>query len=211
VLGRVNPQGSLLETRHARRHLVTKGSFYERLADNGDAFLCDDDYAHLYAPTMGRPSIPPSIMVRAMLLATYERVRSDAEIARNTRVDLDWKAAMGVDDDFGGIAPTTFSLMRARMVAADADAKLFEKTLEKAVAAGIFGNQKLTAIVDSSPRARSRSGLRHLRAHPGVPAPGGQGRRRPPERGNVCGHRWVPGGKARHRLAGPPGPQAASG
>ena len=151
MLGRVNPQGSLLETRHARRHLVTKGSFYERLADNGDAFLCDDDYAHLYAPTMGRPSIPPSIMVRAMLLATYERVRSDAEIARNTRVDLDWKAAMGVDDDFGGIAPTTFSLMRARMVAADADAKLFEKTLEKAVAAGIFGNQKLTAIVDSSP------------------------------------------------------------
>ena len=87
ALGRVNPQGSLLETRHPRRHLVTKGSFYERLADNGDAFLCDDDYAHLYAPTMGRPSIPPSIMLRAMLLATYERVRSDAEIARNTRVD----------------------------------------------------------------------------------------------------------------------------
>jgi transposase len=151
VLGRVKPQGSLLETRHARRHLVTKGSFYERLADNGDAFLCDDDYAHLYAPTMGRPSIPPSIMLRALLLATYERTRSDAETSRNTRVDLDWKAAMGVDDDFAGIAPTTFSLMRARMVAADADGKLFEKTLEKAVAAGVFGREKLTAIIDSSP------------------------------------------------------------
>lgn len=151
MLGRVKPQGSLLETRHARRHLVTKGSFYERLADNGDAFLCDDDYAHLYAPTMGRPSIPPSIMLRALLLATYERTRSDAEISRNTRVDLDWKAAMGVDDDFAGIAPRTFSLMRARMVAADADGALFEKTLEKAVAAGVFGNQKLTAIIDSSP------------------------------------------------------------
>jgi transposase len=151
VLGRVKPQGSLLEVRHARRHLVTKGSFYERLADNGDAFLCDDDYAHLYAPTMGRPSIPPSIMLRALLLATYERTRSDAETSRNTRVDLDWKAAMGVDDDFAGIAPTTFSLMRARMVVADADGKLFEKTLEKAVAAGIFGREKLTAIVDSSP------------------------------------------------------------
>src|SRR5216683_2714016 len=50
-----------------------------------------------------------------------------------------------------GIAPTTFSLMRARMVVADADGKLFEKTLEKAVAAGIFGKEKLTAIVDSSP------------------------------------------------------------
>ena len=151
MLGRVKPQGSLLETRHVRRHLVTKGSFYERLADNGDAFLCDDDYAHMYAPRMGRPSTPPSIMLRAMLLATYERVRSDAEVSRNTRVDLDWKAAMGVDDDFAGIAPTTFSLMRARMVAADADGKLFEKTLEKAVAAGVFGREKLTAIIDSSP------------------------------------------------------------
>ena len=30
VLGRVDPQGSLLETRVVRRHLVTKGSFYER-------------------------------------------------------------------------------------------------------------------------------------------------------------------------------------
>src|SRR5437868_4143100 len=103
------------------------------------------------AGSPGTPSIPPSIMLRALLLATYERTRSDAETSRNTRVDLDWKAAMGVDDDFPGIAPTTLSLMRARMVAADADAKLFEKTLEKAVAAGIFGKEKLTAIIDSSP------------------------------------------------------------
>src|SRR5712691_3943540 len=127
--------------------MVTKGSFYERLAENGDAFLSDDDYAHLYAKTMGRPSIPPSIMLRAMLCATHDRLRSDAEIARRTRVDADWKAAMGVDDDFEGIGATTFSLMRARMVAADADAKLFEKTLEKAVAAGVF-KQKLVAIID---------------------------------------------------------------
>lgn len=151
MLGRVKPQGSLFATSHVRRQLVTKGSFYERLADNGDAFLSDDDYAHLYAPTMGRPSIPPSIMVRTLLLATHDHTSSDAETSRRTRVDLDWKAAMGVDDDFAGIAPTTLSLMRARMVAADADGKLFEKTLEKAVAAGIFGRAKLTAIIDSSP------------------------------------------------------------
>ncbi|MGH2731534.1 MAG: hypothetical protein ACRDJG_01040 [Actinomycetota bacterium] len=31
----MKPQGSLLETRHARRHLVTKGSFYEHLAEHG--------------------------------------------------------------------------------------------------------------------------------------------------------------------------------
>ena len=88
-------------------------------------------------------------MVRAMLCATHDRT-SDAEPSRRTRVDADWKAAMGVDDDFEGIGARTFSLMRARMVVHDADAELLEKTIEKAVAAGILKG-KLTAIIDSSP------------------------------------------------------------
>ena len=57
---------------------------------------------------------------------------------------------MGVEDDFTGIAATTFSLMRARMVAHEADSLLFEATLAKAVRAGIFKGP-LTAIIDSSP------------------------------------------------------------
>lgn len=149
MLGRVAPQGCLLETRVMRRHLVTKGSFYERLADHGHEIVTDDDFAHLYAERQGRPSIPPSVMVRAMLCATHDRT-SDAETSRRTRVDADWKAAMGVDDEFTGIAPRTFSLMRSRMVVHDADAELFKKTIEKAVAAGILKG-KLTAIIDSSP------------------------------------------------------------
>ena len=149
MLGRVAPQGCLLETRVMRRHLVTKGSFYERLADHGHEIVTDDDFAHLYAERQGRPSIPPSVMVRAMLCATHDKT-SDAETSRRTRVDADWKAAMGVDDEFTGIAPRTFSLMRSRMVVHDADAELFAKTIEKAVAAGILKG-KLTTIIDSSP------------------------------------------------------------
>ena len=149
VLGRVDAQGSLLETRWVRRHLVTKGSFYERLAEHGDEIVCDDDFAHLYAEGRGRPSIPPSVMVRAMLCATHDRT-SDRESSRRTRVDLDWKAAMGVGDEFDGIGATTFALMRARMVAVDADGELFKRTLVKAVEAGVLRG-KLTAIIDTSP------------------------------------------------------------
>ncbi len=133
-----------------RRHLVTKGSFYERLAEHGHEIFGDDDFAGLYSAGMGRPSIPPSVMVRAMLCATHDRTPSDAETSRRTRVDADWKAAMGVDDDFEGIAARTFSLMRARMIAHDADNELFRATLAKAVQAGIFKG-RLTAIIDSSP------------------------------------------------------------
>jgi hypothetical protein len=132
-----------------RRQLVTKGSFYERLADHGHELVSDEDFAHLYAPGKGRPSVPQSVMVRAMLCATHDRT-ADAETSRRTRVDSDWKAAMGVDDWFEGIGATTFSLMRARMVAHDADGALFQKTLERAVEAGIF-KQPLTAVIDSSP------------------------------------------------------------
>ncbi len=132
-----------------RRHLVTKGSFYARLADHGHEIVTDDDFALLYSERQGRPSIPPSVMARALLCATHDKT-SDAETSRRTRVDADWKAAMGVDDEFCGIAPTTFSLMRSRMVLHDADAELFKATLAKAVKAGILKG-KLTAIIDSSP------------------------------------------------------------
>lgn len=132
-----------------RRHLVTKGSFYERLADHGNEVVTDDDFAHLYHERIGRPSIPPSVMVRAMLCATHDKT-SDAETSRRTRVDADWKAAMGVDDDFTGIAPTTFSLMRSRMVVHEASARVFDAVLARAVNARIF-RQPLTAIIDSSP------------------------------------------------------------
>ncbi|MGH9223237.1 MAG: IS1182 family transposase [Acidimicrobiales bacterium] len=132
-----------------RRHLVTKGSFYERLADHGHEIVADDDFAGLYSDGKGRPSVPPSVMVRAMLCATHDRT-SDAETSRRTRVDSDWKAAMGVPDDFEGIGATTFSLMRARMVLRDADSELFKKTLARAVEKGILKG-RLTAIIDSSP------------------------------------------------------------
>lgn len=138
-----------METRYLRRHLVTKGSFYERLADHGHEVVADGDYVRLYADGKGRPSVPPSVMIRALLCATHDRT-SDRETSRRTRVDADWKAAMGVDDDFGGVGATTFALMRARMVAHDADSVLFEATLAKAVTAGIFRGP-LTAIIDSSP------------------------------------------------------------
>jgi hypothetical protein len=88
-------------------------------------------------------------MIRTMVCATHDRT-SDAETGRRTRVDLDWKAGLGVEDDSGGIAARTFSLMRTRMIAADADNELFNALLATAVAKGIFKG-RLKAIIGSSP------------------------------------------------------------
>lgn len=132
-----------------RGHLVTKGSFYERLADHGHEIVSDDDFAHLYSERMGRPSFPPSVVVRALLCATHDGT-SDDETSRRTRVDADWKAAMGVDDDFGGIAASTLRLFRSRLVANESEATVFDATIAKAVAAKVFRGALVT-IIDSSP------------------------------------------------------------
>ena len=152
MLGRVPAQASLDEARFTHRHLLSSGSFYERLADHGHELVCDDDFAHLYDPDTGRPSVPPSIMLRALLCAIHDNVCGDREIARRTRIDLDWKAAMGVSADFAGIAATTFSLFRSRLLVRDDDRAILERTLQRAVDVGIMVGRR-TAIIDSSPVA----------------------------------------------------------
>ncbi len=129
--------------------VVSKGSFYDRLHDVGPELIKDEDFARLYASGKGRPSIPPSVMMRALLLATKDGT-SDRESARRTRVDLDWKHALGLELDHPGIGATTFSLFRARVVLHDADQQLFRATLRRAVELGLFP-RKILALIDSSP------------------------------------------------------------
>lgn len=132
MLGRVDRQG----VGHLpHRHRVTPGTFSERLATHGQELVADEDFAHCYAPGRGRPSIPPSVMVRALLLATHDKT-SDVESARRSRVDLDWRAALGVGDEVAGIGATTFSSFRARLVLHDADRQMFARTVERAVELG---------------------------------------------------------------------------
>ena len=60
----------------------------------------EEDFAHLYAPGFGRPSIPPSVMVRAMSRTTHDRT-SDAETSRRTRLDFNF--AFDAADQAGAI------------------------------------------------------------------------------------------------------------
>lgn len=49
-------------------------SFYARMAVHGSALIGDEDFADCYSTGMGRPSIPPSLLMRAVLL----QLRDDA-------------------------------------------------------------------------------------------------------------------------------------
>ena len=70
--------------------LVPADSFYARLAGLRDVLVDDEPYAPLYKDSRrGRPSVPPSLVVLAMLLQYHDDC-SDAEAEQRLRFDLRW-------------------------------------------------------------------------------------------------------------------------
>jgi transposase len=67
-----------------------------------DAALADlsGDFAALYPPRLGRPSIPPEWLLRAMLLQAFYGVRSERQLMERMEFDLlfRWFVGLGVDD-----------------------------------------------------------------------------------------------------------------
>ena len=75
--------------------LIPADSFYTRLAKWRDVLVDDEDYAPLYKDSPeGRPSIPPSMVVLAMLLQYHDDC-SDAEAEQRIRFDLRVEACLG--------------------------------------------------------------------------------------------------------------------
>jgi IS5 family transposase len=150
MLGSVDRQGSLFGVELFLDGLFEgdDSSFYARIAVHGSALIRDEDFADCYSASMGRPSIPPSLLMRAVLLQLRDDV-SDREAARRGAKDLDWKRALGVDADVVPFHATTLSVFRSRLLINDADERVLKATLERAVAAKLFP-KKVLALVDST-------------------------------------------------------------
>jgi len=58
------------------------------------------DFAALYPPRLGRPSIPPERLLRAMLLQAFYGIRSERQLMERMEFDLlfRWFEGLGVDD-----------------------------------------------------------------------------------------------------------------
>lgn len=150
MLGSVDGQESFLGVESLLGGLFEgdDSSFYARMAVHGPALIRDEDFADCYSVLMGRPSIPPSLLMRAVLLQLRDDV-SDREAARRGAKDLDWKRALGVDADVVPFHATTLSVFRSRLLINDADERVLKATLERAVAAKLFP-KKVLALVDST-------------------------------------------------------------
>lgn len=150
MIGKASPQASLLGTDALLSRLFEGDdtSFYARLATHGHEIVVDEDFASCYAEGKGRPSIPPSLLMRAVLCQIRDDV-SDREAARRAAKDLDWKRALGIAADEVPFHHTTLSVFRSRLLVNDADEVVLHNTIARAVERGLF-QKKVLAIADST-------------------------------------------------------------
>jgi len=86
------------------------------------------DFATLYSG-VGRPSIPPEMLLRAMLLQAFYSIRSDRQLMERLEFDLlfRWFVGMGVDDPVWD--HSTFSKNRDRLLDGEIAAKFLTAVL----------------------------------------------------------------------------------
>jgi transposase len=97
------------------------------LTDTASAAL-SGDFAALYSG-LGRPSIPPEMLLRAMLLQAFYSVRSERQLMERLEFDLlfRWFVGLGVDDPVWD--HSTFSKNRDRLLDGEIAAKFLTAIL----------------------------------------------------------------------------------
>jgi transposase len=97
----------------------------EALAEMSGAF------ASLYASRVGRPSIAPERLLRAMLLQAFYGIRSERQLMERLEFDLlfRWFVGLGVDDPVWD--HSTFSKNRDRLLAGEIVSKFLDAVLSR--------------------------------------------------------------------------------
>ena len=111
--------------------LVGRETFYGLLASLRGHLFRDADIAELYCLDDGRVSVAPSLLARALLLQTHDKV-SDAEAKARADFDIRWKVALGIEIEERPFAKSTFQVFRAQLILHDKVREVFEQSLRLA-------------------------------------------------------------------------------
>src|SRR5579875_573580 len=115
-----------------------------------DAF--QEELATLYAPGLrGHPPIPPAQLALATILQAYTGA-SDDEVIEATLMDQRWQLVLDcLDTEQAPFSKGTLVAFRKRLIEAQMDRRLIERTVELASQNLEFGSRALRAALDSSP------------------------------------------------------------
>ena len=122
-----------------QRHAIFDVAFQEELAT-----LYDDR-------PKGHPPVPPALLALVTLLQAYTGA-GDAEAVEATVMDRRWQLVLDcLDCTDAPFSQGTLVAFRGRLIAADLDRRLIERTVAIAAQTKGFGHTKLRAALDSSP------------------------------------------------------------
>src|SRR5205823_14470046 len=118
--------------------------------------LCDGAFQQALAATYrdsshGQPPVPPAQLALALLLQAYTGV-SDDEVIEATVMDRRWQVVLDcLDTEQAPFSKGTLVAFRKRLIEAQMDRRLIERTIEMANQSQAFGPRALRAALDSSP------------------------------------------------------------
>lgn len=148
MMGRQSAQINIFEGSALFKHKIEPGSIYHLLHHLGDECLSDDDFAQLYDHSTGRPSIPPSLLAKVLLLQRHDNV-SDREAARRVQFDLRWLYALRLPLGYEGFAHANLCHFRSRLIVHNLERVPFDRFNELAIELGVLAPAAEQAI-DSS-------------------------------------------------------------
>lgn len=110
------------------------------------------ELAQMYVDSeKGQPPVPPAQLALATILQAYTGV-SDDEVIEVLVMDRRWQLVLDcLDTERAPFSKGTLVGFRTRLIAADLDRRLIERTVELAAATKGFGARALRAALDSSP------------------------------------------------------------
>lgn len=100
-------------------------------------------FDRLYS-NLGRPSIPPEKLLRALLLQGFYTVRSEALLMEQLQYNLLFRWFVGLSMDDPVWDATTFSKNRERLLAGDIADAFFREVVAEAAAAGLVSDEHFT-------------------------------------------------------------------
>lgn len=149
MIGKKPSQPSLFDVGHVFDIRLEPKSFYAQLAEAGSDLFPDSDFEALYS-ARGRPSTPPSQLIRLLILQTYTGV-SDEEAIQRSIYDARWAVVLGKPIGVKLCAKSTLQLFRAHLVIHKQVAAVLAGSVHEAKKKGLLKRGPLRLALDTMP------------------------------------------------------------
>ena len=150
----------------------------------------DPVFRKMYSP-IGRPSIPPEQLLRALVLQLLYSVRSERLLMEHLDADMRFRWFVGLNADDPIWDPTVFSKNRERLLKGDVAARFFAAVLGQAKEADLLSDEHFSVDGTLIEAWASQASFKPKDAPPGKdepkgkgPTPGGEGDFRGQRRSN---------------------------